>query len=154
MAELGRSKITGCLLNAVLLFVTGFLVIVCYWHFREYNILEPSTGNFTLETTVYHQGDEFEIPFKICKNLPFRETSLGRFVDGVIFSRPDISSNFDVGCYDTYLTSVNIPLTLPPGTYVYEEIIIYKVNPIKEVSYTFSTQPFKVLEKCDNTCIE
>jgi hypothetical protein len=143
-----KDNFTGWLLNIVLLGMIVTIGMLCYWHFREYDILAPSTGNFTLEKTEYYQGEEFSIPFRICKNLPIRERSIGRFIDGVIFSRPDIESNFKVGCYDTYLTSVSIPETLPAGTYKYEETIIYRVNPIKEVVYEFSTQEFTVMEKC------
>jgi hypothetical protein len=149
-----KSKYTNWVLDLVLIALTLVIGLLLYWHLRPYNVLEPSSGNYQLEKTEYSQGEKFEIPFRICKLLDYPETSTGQFTDGVIFSRPDIKSNFDVKCYDTYLTSVKIPETLPAGTYTYSETIIYNVNPVREVRYEFSTQPFEVLEKCDNSCSE
>jgi hypothetical protein len=144
---MGQSRWTGTILNLVLISMVAIFGILAYWQFKEYNILEPQIGNYTLEKDTYVQGEEFRVKFVICKNLPYQEQVLGRFVDGVIFSTPDINSNFEVKCYDTFISSVSIPKTLPAGTYVYQETIVYHPNPLKEISYTFTTPEFTVVEK-------
>lgn len=145
--NMGQSKWTGIILNIVLLLMLGAFSIIAYWELKSYEVLTFSDGNYTLDKEVYYQGDEFRIKFKVCKYYDLQEHVLGRFIDGVIFSVPDVTSNFDTGCYDTFLTSVRIPTTLPGGKYVYEETVIYRVNPLKEVSYTFTTPEFTVLER-------
>lgn len=144
---MGQSKWTGTILNIVLLFMLATFGLIAYWELKSYEVLTFSDGNYTLEKDTYYQGDEFKIKFEVCKHYDLEEHVLGRFIDGVIFSTPDITSKFDTGCYDTFLTSVRIPSTLPEGKYVYEETVIYKVNPLKEVSYTFVTPEFTVLER-------
>ena len=145
-AEMGKSKYTEWILNIMLIIMLTFVGVITYWHLRDYEVLTSLEGNYSLDKYEFRKGEEFNIHFKICKNLSYRELIFGRFVDGVIFSVPDNSSDFDIGCYDTYITSVKIPNTLPVGTYVYEEKIVYRVNPLKEVTYTFRTPEFSVIE--------
>jgi hypothetical protein len=146
IAKYNRSKVSDWILN-VLLFSVIFLVgLLCYWEIRDYEVLTPLENNYELSKEVYKKGEVLEIKFRICKNLNYPEQVLGRFVDGVIFSIPDKNTNFDVGCYDTYLTGVSIPETLPEGDYIYEEKIVYRVNPFKTIEYTFTTPPFAVVE--------
>ena len=78
--------------------------------------------------------------------MDFREDVYGKFIDGVIYSVPENTSDFETGCYDTVINSVKIPDSLPEGTYFYEETVVYRVNPLKEVSYTFKTPEFTVVE--------
>jgi hypothetical protein len=145
MAELGRSKLTNWVLNLMCIIMLAGVGLISYWGFKDYDILEPQIGNYGLDKEVYENGETLNIHFEICKRLPFREKIVGRFVDGVIFSIPDNESNFDVKCYDTYITGVSIPETLPEGNYIYEEQVTYKVNPIREVTYTFETPRFTVV---------
>lgn len=143
---MGQSKWTGIILNIVLLLMLATFSVIAYWEFKSYEVLTFNDGNYTLEKDTYHRGEEFKIRLKVCKHYDLEEHVLGRFIDGVIFSVPDITSNFDTGCYDTFLTSVRIPSTLPEGKYIYEETVVYKVNPLKEVTYTFKTPEFEVIE--------
>lgn len=143
---MGKSKYTEWILNIMLVIMLSFVGVITYWQVKEYEVITPLEGNYALDKTVFKQGDEFKIHLKICKNMEFREDVYGRFIDGVIFSVPENTSDFDTGCYDTYITSVKIPHTLPAGKYVYEEKIIYRVNPLKEVEYVFTTPEFEVIE--------
>lgn len=143
---MGKSKYTEWILNIMLVTMLSFVGVITYWQVKEYEVITPLEGNYALDKYVFKQGEAFNIHFKLCKNLSFTEDIYGRFIDGVIFSVPENSSNFDTGCYDTYLTSVDIPFTLPAGKYVYEEKIVYKVNPLKEITYTFTTPEFEVIE--------
>jgi hypothetical protein len=149
MSELGRSRYTSWVLNLMSIIMVVGVGILLYWEFADYDILEPQPGNYSLDKEVYTNGETLNIHFKICKKKNIRERIIGRFVDGVIFSTPDLQSNFDVQCYDTFITKASIPDTLPAGNYVYEEQVIYKVNPIREVSYTFTTPRFEVVNERD-----
>jgi len=140
------SRCNDWILNVLLVVVAILVGTILYWQIAPYNILEAKEGNYTLDKTVYKQGEDFPIHFEICKNMEIEEDIYGTFIDGVIYSIPDNSSNFDVGCYSTYISSVNIPDNLPAGTYVYEETVIYHVNPLRIVTYTFTTEEFEVIE--------
>lgn len=141
-----RNKGNDWILN-ILLIVVAFLVgTILYWQIAPYKILEAKEGNYTLDKYEYKKGEDFPIHFEICKNMDIEEDVYGKFIDGVIYSIPENSSDFETGCYSTYISSVNIPDNLPAGHYVYEETIIYRVNPIRTVTYTFTTPRFEVVE--------
>jgi len=139
-------KSNDWILNILLVVVAFMVGTILYWQVAPYNILEVKDGNYTLDKTVYKQGEIFPIHFELCKNTEIEEDIYGKFIDGVIYSIPENSSNFEVGCYSTYISSVTIPDNLPAGTYIYEETIIYRVNPIRTVTYTFTTPEFEVIE--------
>jgi len=146
MRKLYNWKVTEWALNIVLFGVLILFGIWIYWLFGEYNILTPMEGNYQLDKTVYKRGEALSIHFRICKNRGFVEDIYGKFVDGVIFSVPENTSDFEMGCYDTYISSVSIPETLPEGKYIYMEDIVYQVNPIRTIEYTFTTPEFEVIE--------
>jgi hypothetical protein len=139
-------RCTDIIIDILLVFVLLTLGVILFWELYPYKVLTPREGNYSLEKLEYKQGESFPIKFNLCKNLDFEEDVYGRFIDGVIYSVPENSSNFDTGCYDSYITSVSIPETLPPGIYTYEETIIYRVNPLKTIEYTFITPEFKIVE--------
>lgn len=146
MEKLHSSRFTEWILNIVLMFMLGFVGLLIYWQFAEYEVLTPLEGNYTLDKYTFKNGEDFNIHFQICKNMQIPEDIYGRFVDGVIYPVPENSSDFEVGCYDTYITSVSIPHSLPEGKYTYQEDVMYQVNPIREIKYTFSTPEFEIVK--------
>ncbi len=145
--EFMREKCNSWILNILLIVVTFLMGLIIYWQVAPYNILEAKEGNYTLDKTIYKQGEDFNIRFELCKNITIEEDIYGKFIDGVIYSIPENSSDFEVGCYSTYISSVSIPDNLPAGTYIYEETVIYRVNPFRVIEYTFTTPTFEVIEK-------
>lgn len=139
-------RVNNCILNALLIVVVSLLALILYWQLCAYNVLEEGEGNYSLDKTVYKQGEPFNIHFVLCKNLDVEESVYGKFVDGVIYTVPEKGSRFDVGCYDTFISSVSIPENLPPGMYTYQETILYHVNPLRTIEYTFTTPEFEVIE--------
>lgn len=145
--QMGKSKYITWVLNIMLILMLFFAGIFIYWHTARYEVITPLEGNYELDKLIFQRGEPLPIRLRICKNLDYSEQVFSRFIDGVIYSLPDNKSSFDVQCYDTYLTESTIPETLVPGTYYYEEKIVYRVNPIKTVEYTFRTPQFEVVEK-------
>ena len=149
-AKMGQSKYITWVLNIMLLVTLACVGVVSHWHINDYEVLTVYQENYSIEKEAYKQGEQLKIRLDLCKNLDYTEQVYGRFVDGVIYALPDTASDFDVTCYDTFLTEVKIPKNLPPGTYYYEEKVIYRVNPIKTVEYTFRTPEFEVVgQLCD-----
>jgi len=145
-----KSKKKSNILELVFAYSSLLIMAVCvytvmYWKFHDYRILEPLEGNYQLDQTVYKQGDNFDIRLRVCKTREIPENIYGRFVDGLIYSVPENTSNFEEGCYDTIISSVDIPENLPVGMYHYEESIEYRVNPIRTIIYEFTTEEFEVI---------
>lgn len=145
MSRFEESKIMSVLINILLISAFIYFGFVVYWILEPSNVIKELEGNYQLDKTVYTQGESFPIHLRICKNRQLREDIYGRFIDGVIFSIPENTSDFDKGCYDTYISSVSIPETLPDGKYYYEEKVVYQLNPIRTVEYTFKTPKFEVV---------
>lgn len=140
------TRVNNCILNALLITVVLLFGLLLYWQLYPYNILQEGENNYSMEKTVYKQGEHFNIRFVLCKNLDIKESVYGKFVDGVIYSIPEKGSRFEVGCYDTFISSISIPENLPPGLYTYQETIVYHVNPLRTIEYTFTTPEFEVIE--------
>lgn len=141
-----RLLLTEKLLNVILGFVLLFVVVLVYWQVAHYDVLQERDGNYSIDKTQYKKGETIHIRLNVCKNKEISESIKGRFVDGVIFSVPENGSNFEVGCYDTVITSVKIPDSLPLGKYTYIENISYEVNPLRTIEYIFKTPEFEVVE--------
>lgn len=141
------NKVNGLILNILLIVILFLLGIVLYWQLYSYEVLEAREGNYSLDKTVYKQGEDFNIRLNICKNMDIEGDVYGKFVDGVVYLIPEKESRLEVGCYNTYILRVSIPENLPAGNYVYKETITYRVNPIRTITYTFTTPEFEVVEK-------
>lgn len=139
-------RCTGILINILLIFAVFSLGVILFWQLYPYKILEVQEGNYGLEKLEYQKGEVLNIRLKVCKTMTTEEDIYGRFVDGVIFSVPENTSVFEKGCYDTHISSVSVPDTLPVGSYVYEETIIYHPNPLRTIEYRFKTPEFVVVE--------
>jgi hypothetical protein len=146
MVKIGMNKINSWILNVMLISILLLSGVLVYWLSAPYEVLTVQEGNYTLDKTEYKRGEVLAIRLRVCKQIAKCDKVYGRFIDGVIFTIPDKKSDFAIGCYDTYLTSVTIPETLPEGNYVYEERIVYEVNPLRDVEYVFTTPEFRVVE--------
>lgn len=133
-------------LNILLILMLAFLFFVVYWTSADYEVLVPGEENYSISKTTYKQGEVLDIHLNLCKNMNFQEDIFGRFVDGVIYAVPENTTNFEVDCYDTTLAAVKVPDSLPEGNYVYREQIVYQVNPLRQITYTFETPEFEVVE--------
>lgn len=140
------TRFNEVLLNMTLVVILIMVGVILYWQIYPYKVLEAREGNYGIDKTVYKQGEDFNIRFEVCKNMKIEEDIYGKFIDGVIYSIPENSSSFETGCYSTYISSVSIPDNLPAGTYIYEETVVYRVNPIRTITYTFTTPEFEVVE--------
>lgn len=135
------------LLNIMFIFSIVMIGTFLYWCcIQENQVLAEQEGNFQIEKTVYKRGEPLLIHFKQCKNMDIQGESSGAFVDGVVFLTPPYNRNLEKGCYDWVETTVIIPITLPAGNYQYSETVRYRINPLREVVYRFSTPQFEVVE--------
>jgi len=95
----------------------------------------------------YKAGEVFDLEISYCKYLPLSARMTRQFIDGVIYTLPEIiSGNAPSGCGTNIAKDINIPLELTPGTYYYKQTMTYKVNPIREVVVEFQTPTFEVIK--------
>ena len=153
-----QSKLINIALTGIGIFFAVLIAMMVYALMYDYEVLEVKDCNYELTKDTFQQGETLTFNVRVCKNKDVDETVLGTFTDGLIFTIPKKESKFEVKCYDDILGSVNVPHSLPEGTYYYTEKIIYTVNPIdeligfhlsffdREIEYTFNTDEFRVVE--------
>lgn len=140
-------KISIIVLNLMFVFSLVMFLVFLYWLvLMPSKVLIAQKENYTLEKYVYKKGENLLINFNQCKLIDVVGESSGEFIDGVVFTTPVFHRQLEKGCYKTLVATVKVPETLPAGKYYYTEVIKYRLNPLKQVQYRFSTPKFEVID--------
>jgi hypothetical protein len=133
-------------------FIVGNLAIIVgivligvyvYWQTYPYKVITISEDSIPISPTIVKPGDYVNLTIKYCKYLPLPATVSQTFEDDLIYTRPTFITNNPTGC-KTSVTSTQIPLQLPNGTYTIKQIYSYQVNPVRVITVTSQTIPFKI----------
>jgi hypothetical protein len=120
-----------------------FLILIGIWNvfpYKPFSINEP----ITTDKEIYHANDILLYNLNYCKNSDVIVTVSRGFVDGVIYSMPDVSASNPEGCRTTEI-QVQVP-NLPTGKYKLRVTYTYQVNPIRRFSLTYFTNEFSIVE--------
>lgn len=136
--------------GAVTLWTLALCALITYWLAAPYKVLDHFSSNpRKVLTQVVHVGDMVIFQTPSCKLLDVPGTVSRRFVDGVVYQTPSVPTSAGQKCNGSL---VNIPVhvpNIPPGVYHLEAELRYKVNPLREVVYRFSTENFRVIKQDD-----
>jgi hypothetical protein len=132
-------------LSMFTLFLTGvFVFVVAYWLLYPYKTIQVNTNILPTNKSEYRAGEILIYHLDYCKCIN-KPVSIARaYIDGVIYSMPDVSANTPFGCHKTFIT-VEVP-NLPSGEYKMKVTYTYKVNPIREIETTVYTNSFRIIE--------
>jgi len=126
-----------------ILIAFAFLVLIGYWLLYPYKVIEFKNEPFTpLEETV-KAGETVSYYVEYCKYMDVSAETTIIFVDGIVFSTPSFTNNWEVGCH-TKLVHLPIPEELPCGKYSVQVFRSFKVNPIRKMEYMSNTAPIYV----------
>lgn len=139
-----ENKLTGIILNLILLGMVVILGLIVYWSVRKYEIIDYGQGHLQTTKQVYEVGEPLTYRSNFCKTGDYSSTIIRTLRDGVIYLFPVIVSKSEEGCYDFISTTTETP-NVPSGTYVFETEVIYKVNPLKEVTYHYKSNEFEIV---------
>jgi len=134
----------------VVFIIIGLLV---YWNVNDPKLIEQSPKPFPLldEDKIVKQGGHISYEYDYCKYTDLQPTINKQFVDGLIFQSEDIGTILDKGCGHVH-REINIPETLPPGSYHVLIRAIYKPDLSKdlrvgrEIIVTNETEEFRVVK--------
>lgn len=132
-----------------ILMAMGLMILCMYWYFYPYKILDFKDPKFPVITKKIHQGGVLKFQSRFCKNMDIPAETSGSFINGIVFNVPMVTTNRDTGCkyWDKGLEiSISIPSELPIGKIHFQRIYRFKVNPIRTITYTHSTETFEIIE--------
>lgn len=137
--NINKLAMYGSFLTLFIAFI--FLVTVFYWLLWPYH---PADFNGVFVPVKNIKAGElltYQIDYCKYQNLPSEITR--SFVDGIIFTTTTVITNNPLGCRSTYPTII-VPKELPSGVYAIRSVWTYHVNPIRDVTYTLTSNSFMV----------
>lgn len=131
------NRIIYYVLSSVILISQGLLVFWAFWPYdpltiEELKVLNSSDGFFTYKITT---NKKIDLPATVSR----------QFIDGVVIILPPITTNLEPGRTEMY-DKVSLQHAVP-GKYVFKWSATYKVNPLREITVSATTDCFEVKEK-------
>lgn len=139
-----EGKWTGTILNLILVGMTAGLCLLLYWGFRPYNIVEYKIDTLEMQKDSYVVGEPLTYRLNFCKKGNYSATQIRTLHDGVIYIFPPIESKTKEGCHNFISTSTPTP-NVPSGTYTFETEVVYRPNPLREISYHITSGEFEIV---------
>jgi hypothetical protein len=134
----------------ILIMAVSLMLLFGFLLFYPFNPATFYKGSFQTSKQQYHRGEILDWTLKYNKHyaIPCQVTRM--FIDGIIYQLPTVITNNPVGEQNFVNRTLKIPEELPPGHYRMRTVLIYKVNPFRDISYTFDTNMFEILaDDCD-----
>lgn len=126
------------------LFLTGFLVLlVAYWLLHPFKTITINTNILPTDKMEYTAGETLIYTLDYCKYIKNPVSISRAFIDGVVYSMPDITASNPCGC-NVMKISVQVP-NLPSGVYKMKVSYTYHINPLRDITTTVYTNAFKIL---------
>ena len=120
-----------------------FLLVIFYWSFYPYNIIEHTHTPMHMITGNVIAGEYAEYEAQGCKYEPLIADVSVLLLDGYQINYATKSSNSDVGCFDIN-KKLLIPEYVPTGVYHFKVTYIYHPNPIRDIIVVTETEHFNV----------
>lgn len=136
------------IIHTLVYFAFGLIVLIwaifMFWSFYPYKTIEQEQP-YKLVNNVVKQGDIIQYEMVYCKYSKVNPIVNRQFIDGIIYAMPVASAQIQRGC-GQMINSVEIPKSLPSGTYYMKVIVDYEVNPIRHIVHEFKTEQFTVIK--------
>jgi len=135
------NKLFSYLLGTTILASQGLLL---YWAFWPYQPLVIEHLSIVNEQPIV-QGGFLEYKIVINKKMNIPGVVSRHFLDGVVIILPPITTNLEPGRTEMY-DKVSLQHAVP-GKYIFKWSATYKVNPLREITVSATTDCFEVKEK-------
>lgn len=123
----------------------GLLLLVGYWLYFPYKTVVFSEPKFPVINKTIKQGKILTYTSNYCKYTSLPAKTNRTFVNGLIYSTPEMFTNRERGCHSVNI-GIIIPAELPPGVYHIENTYSYRVNPIRIITVSQKSENFTVVE--------
>lgn len=122
-----------------------FVSVTIYWLLYPYKLVDFKNEPFSISNPRVKGGEHLAINVDYCKYTDLSPVTNISFVDGFIYNTTPQVTNAEKGCH-TIVYQVYVTKAIPAGTYKLHGVFHYKVNPIRTVDITASTQQFEVIK--------
>jgi hypothetical protein len=146
MTRIVSTRIFAHFLTALNIGMVVFIFVIAYWLFAPYKVIDWRVDHLEMTQKTYKVGEKLSFHTSFCKHYDFENQNFFTIVDGVSYPIPFPDTKRAKGCYDFINTSLEVP-NLPSGLYHLDLVIVYKVNPFREVSYKIDSTEFKIIGK-------
>jgi len=119
----------------------AYLYYLAFWPF---NVVTVDRVSKVLTPKVKIGGYVY-ITTKYCKHMDIAATVHTSFVNGVVISLPDQTSNVPLGCH-TIARKFYVPPEILPGVYHLNRDFVYKINFFQTQTAHTTTENFEVVE--------
>lgn len=126
----------------VAFFVLGLL---CYWMCFPTKVIDYTNNPFPVNEKEIKQGETVSYLVKYCKYADYVPITTRTFVDGIVYVTPSFSGNWEMGCHERTVV-VEVPKSLPEGTYKIEILHSFELNPIRTIEMKLETEKFNVIK--------
>lgn len=129
-------------------FALGTLFYVGYLLFWPYKIAEYPKGPLKIlnENKVVKVGEKIQYELSYCK-YTYKQPDTTRALQGsIVYTLPEIFSNYKLGCNKVVINSDTVPDAVPPGQYTLHIKEEYRVNVLRTVTYEVYTEVFNVVK--------
>jgi hypothetical protein len=118
-----------------------------FWCLYPYNPLEMKQPLEVLnENKTVRAGEVVIYRAEYMKNTDILPKITRTLVDGIIYTLPPIIPINTRGKHDQIIYSLTIPPSIPAGTYTFDCMACYQMNPIREVCVSYSSEEFTVIK--------
>lgn len=119
----------------------GYLYYLAFWPFNVVDINKVSQ----VLTPKVRVGEYVHIKTHYCKYMDIAASVHSAYVNGIVISLPEQTSNVPLGCHDIERKFYIQPEILP-GTYRLNRDFFYKINFFQNQVVHSTTEPFEVIE--------
>lgn len=121
------------------------LALGIFWMLFPYNAITFGEGNGTIINKEVEAGEYLQMRQVYCKSGDYITTVSRSFVDGFIYTAPNVLGKRPNGCHDV-IELIYVPKALNPGTYTISTNISYQPNPLRTITLNVTTEKFEVIE--------
>ena len=124
------------------LFIGVYYLYLMFWPAK---VITANSDPLKIVTEEVRHGEMVQYVADVCKSKDIQARGYNQFVNHVVINTDSRLSNMPAGC-EKFIAGTEVPDILPPGEYRLRVSLTYKVNPIREVTQTFETEPFTIIE--------
>lgn len=137
-------SMTGIALAILALLYAGYLL---FWPIKTVTFTQIENLEIVNENKTVKIGQDLFYKVSYCRYTNRQAKVTREIHDGVIYVLPEIQTNLATGCFKDQVINIGtMPKAIVPGKYSMYTTIEFKVNALRTVTHTLTTEDFYVVK--------
>lgn len=137
-------SMTGITLAILTLLYAGYML---FWPVKTVTFTQTEKLEIVNENKTVKVGEDLFYKVSYCRYTDTQAKVTREIHDGVIYVLPEIQTNLTKGCFtDRVINIGTMPKAIAPGKYSMYTTIEFKVNALRTVTHTLTTEDFYVIK--------